>query len=102
MTANLQSFSEVMTEYEHQIRAKNLDKALHALTGKLNKSTMKPTILERLKKLTAELIELEEKEWNGIWARIIANFLSTSNLGRFSIIIGNPPMDRLEESARRL
>lgn len=29
--------------------------------------------------------------WNGIWARILANYLSTANLGRFDIIVGNPP-----------
>ena len=41
--------------------------------------------------MTQQLIDLEKDKWNGIWARIINNFLITAELGRFEIIIGNPP-----------
>ncbi len=44
-----------------------------------------------MKELSIELVELERKHWNGIWARIITNYLATANLGKFDIIVGNPP-----------
>lgn len=37
------------------------------------------------------LIELEKHDWNGIWARIIANRLCTSVLPKQDFILGNPP-----------
>lgn len=91
LVSNLQLFSQIMSEYERLIRAKDANRALRVLTSKLSTSARKPAVLARLKTLTIDLIELEKKEWNGIWARIITNFLSTSNLGKFEIIIGNPP-----------
>ena len=38
-----------------------------------------------------QIAELERREWNGIWARIVANFASTVAIGKFEHIIGNPP-----------
>lgn len=44
-----------------------------------------------LRELADQISELERRQWNGIWARIIANFASTVAIGRFDRIIGNPP-----------
>ena len=33
----------------------------------------------------------EKKHWDGIWARLIGNYLSTAVLGEFDIVVGNPP-----------
>ena len=41
--------------------------------------------------LTKHLIDLEKNNWDGIWARILGNYLATANLGKFDIIVGNPP-----------
>ena len=45
----------------------------------------------KIAQLSKSLVELEEKEWNGIWARILSNYLTTANMGKFDIIVGNPP-----------
>ena len=54
----------------------------HELTGE---------IIGVLKDLARNLVDFEKQEWNGIWARIITNFLTTANLGKFNLIVGNPP-----------
>ena len=41
--------------------------------------------------MAEQFVELERNEWNGIWARIVTNFLTTANLGKFDFIVGNPP-----------
>ncbi|WP_312135580.1 N-6 DNA methylase [Brevundimonas sp.] len=41
--------------------------------------------------LADQIIYLEKNHWNGIWARIIANFASTVAIGKFERVIGNPP-----------
>ncbi len=38
-----------------------------------------------------KLLELEEKSMNGIWARIIKNAFAPLFVGRFDLIVGNPP-----------
>lgn len=91
LTLNIQQFSEVMTRFEKMIKAKDNESALEILLEKLPEADKKPDVIQQLKELTNNLIELERKEWNGIWARIITNFIATANLDRFDIIIGNPP-----------
>ena len=38
---------------------------------------------EQLLTLAKKLVDLERRKWNGIWARILANFLTTANMGKF-------------------
>ena len=46
---------------------------------------------DRLTAIAHQIIDLEKNHWNGIWARIIANFSATVAIGKFHRIIGNPP-----------
>ena len=48
-------------------------------------------IKKEIYRLSSVLVDLEKRRWNGIWARILTNYLTTANLGKFDIIIGNPP-----------
>lgn len=41
--------------------------------------------------MSQELVTLEVNGWNGVWARIITNFLTTARLEEFDVIVGNPP-----------
>ena len=91
LTANPQKFSEVMTRYEQKIKSQEKSDALTIIVENLPKRDAKQDVLQELERLTDDLIYLEERKWNGIWARIITNFLTTANLNRFDIIIGNPP-----------
>lgn len=91
LTENPQKFSGVMTKYEKFIRKLDYKSALKLLMDNLNSNEHKSEVIKELERLTKQLWELEKKKWNGIWARIITNFLITANLDRFDIIIGNPP-----------
>jgi hypothetical protein len=91
LVKNTQKFSNIMNNYEKKIKKKDFDGGLKLLTDSLSQNEKKPLVLKELKNLTQQLIELEIGEWNGIWARIINNFLITAELGQFEIIIGNPP-----------
>ena len=91
LTTNIQKFSAIMTEYEKRIKKYDVEGGLKLLTDDLQDKECIPEVINELKRLTEQLVDLEKKKWNGIWARIITNFLITANLGRFDIIIGNPP-----------
>ena len=85
------SFSKAMTNVELYVKNEDIQSAYDGLLTLVNKSDATDLIKEKLLELATELVELERKGWNGIWARIISNFLTTANLGKFDIIVGNPP-----------
>ncbi|OCW62347.1 Eco57I restriction-modification methylase domain-containing protein [Limosilactobacillus reuteri] len=89
---NLKKFSKTMNEIELDIQSKNIDSVYKRLLQLVDYSeqqniTVKNTIYD----LASKFVEFEEKNWNGIWARIIANYLTTSQLGKFDLIVGNLP-----------
>lgn len=86
-----QPFSEAMYEMEGCIRNNEPKDALSSLLKVIPEAERTDVIKSRLKHLTDILIELEKQKWNRIWSRIIKNFLSTASLGKFDVIIGNPP-----------
>jgi len=91
MIADTQKFSHLMLNYEQLIKRRDFDGAFGLLIENLPERDKKTETINELKRLTTQLVELERKKWNGIWARIITNFLITANIGKFNIIIGNPP-----------
>lgn len=84
-------FSKTMTEIEGPIRALDVESVYKKLEALVNPSDLTDNIVQKMKQLSAGLVELERNHWNGIWARIITNYLTTANLGKFDIIVGNPP-----------
>ncbi|MCD4677124.1 MAG: SAM-dependent methyltransferase [Desulfobacula sp.] len=84
-------FSTTMTSIEDDIKNLDEDSISKKLIEIIPTNERIPSIIEKIKSLSAKFIELEQNDWNGIWARIITNFLTTANLGKFDIIVGNPP-----------
>ncbi len=84
-------FSKTMTEIEDDI--KNLDEknVIKKLLFLIPNNDRTKKIIEHIKELATRFVQLEKNGWNGIWARIITNFLTTANLGKFDLIASNPP-----------
>lgn len=84
-------FSKTTTSIEDDIH--NLDK--ESIAAKLKDLTpeneRKDEIIKNIEYLATQFVDLEKNDWNGIWARIVTNFLTTANLGKFDLIAGNPP-----------
>lgn len=91
MVTDTPAFVRLMQKYELTIRAKDKTSAVALLTESIPQSDRVIGVLDSIKAMTDDLIELEKNGWNGIWARILSNFLTTACLGRFTAIIGNPP-----------
>lgn len=91
MVQDSKLFSQTMTEIE--IYIKNLDetKVYSCLEKLVNKNDLTDNIKMQIHKLSSVLVDLERRNWDGIWARIITNYLTTANLGKFDVIVGNPP-----------
>ena len=84
-------FSKAMTNIELFIKSLDENGTYYCLAGLVNPEELTEAIKNELHKLSKVLVELERRKWNGIWARIITNYLTTANLGKFDVIVGNPP-----------
>jgi len=104
ITAKTQSFASLMLQYERAIKDQDEAGATDLLTEALPPFARTEPVHTAIAGLSANLLELERKGWNGIWARILTNFLTTACLGRFEVIVGNPPWidwKNLPETYRR-
>ncbi|EAC9603104.1 hypothetical protein KEB92_001472 [Listeria monocytogenes] len=91
ITANLKKFSKTMTSIEIDI--KNLDdsEVKEKLIKLIPKDELIDEVIENIESLAKKLVEMEKNNWNGIWARIITNYITTASIGKFDVIVGNPP-----------
>ena len=81
----------VVTEYEQLIGRGHSNRAANLLLENVPERDRTEAIRANIHSLSRQLVELEKRGWNGIWARILSNFLTTACLGQFSTIVGNPP-----------
>jgi len=66
------------------------DEAKEHLQELLNSLAI-PTAFNEVKDLYEKILELEKKNWNRIWCRVIKNHFLSVALRDFDVIIGNPP-----------
>ncbi len=91
MVRNPLEFSKAMTDIELFIKALDADGVFQRLKEIVDPRDLTEKVSLKIRELSEELVALEKNHWNGIWARIITNYLTTANLGKFDIIVGNPP-----------
>jgi N-6 DNA Methylase len=85
------AFVKLMHEFESAIRESSRSRAEAVILGRLGDEEKTQGIEEGVAEFCTRLIELHGDGWDGIWARIITNFLSTAALEPFDLIAGNPP-----------
>lgn len=91
MVKNQSLFSKTMTAIEVYVRSLDEQNIYISLEKLVDSNDLIEPIKEQIHLLASVLVDLERKNWDGIWARIITNYLTTANLGKFDIIVGNPP-----------
>lgn len=91
MVDNVSKLAQEMIVVETQVKNRNMDKVIEVFKSLVKEQDLTENTEKNIIKLAQNLIRLEEMNWNGIWARILANYLSTANLGSFDVIVGNPP-----------
>lgn len=91
LVVDIENFSIAMTEIEVAIQLQETEGVVEKLYQLLPTKEQNQTALTMIKDFANVLVDFERRKWNGIWARIIANYLTTACLGKFDIIVGNPP-----------
>lgn len=89
---NLKKFSRCMIDIELDIKLLSETNIYNRLMSLIpHELKNHPVVCEKLQDLADNFVKFERNNWNGIWARIITNYLTTSKLGKFDAIVGNPP-----------
>ncbi len=88
---DISKFAQDMILVENQVKNQNEEAVTQIFKELISEADLTPKICTKIVQLSRSLIGLEKKNWNGIWARILSNYLATANLGEFDIIVGNPP-----------
>lgn len=91
MAVDLLEFARTMFEFERYIKTSDYSEAKSYLLKKATAGNENEIICRRIGELADQIINLEKQQWNGIWARMIANFIATAEIGPFTNIVGNPP-----------
>lgn len=102
--SDLGAFTRAMAAVETYTSAKSVELIHEVLCALVDPVELIDPVDAKIRALAAGLVDLEDKDWNGIWPRIIADFLTTAALGDFDIIAGNPPWidwKNLPENYRR-
>lgn len=93
---NDKSFSETMFKLQTFVKAEKPKEIETRILNSVEPTERKNKVVARIKSLSEDLVTLQRNEWDGIWVRIMYNFLSTAKLGKFDLIIGNPPWVKWE------
>ena len=88
---NPSAFAQKMILVETQVKNQNEEAVTEILKSLVSEADLTEKTCYKIMELSKSLVELEKKDWNGIWARILANYLATANMGLFDVIVGNPP-----------
>jgi hypothetical protein len=91
MVENHDTFSQAIEQIELYIELGDTEGILNEFMSLIKDDEKTEFVITKLRELSENLVFLEKEHWNGIWARIIKNYLITAVIGDFDIIVGNPP-----------
>ena len=90
-------FGREMNRLQAIIKTDDNKVVYEALLNVLNKREAKShTIKNSIKKLSEQLTFLHKNNWDGIWIRIVTNFMLIARLEKSDFIVGNPPWVKWE------
>jgi hypothetical protein len=90
-------FTYLMDDIQSMVNADSEDSIMTILTGKLtDKERQSMMLLSYLQTMVHSLVHLHQNNWDGIWVRIITNFMMVAQMRRADMIVGNPPWVKWE------
>lgn len=89
-------FFFLMSQIQSIIKAEDHNLVYEKFIENIDKSELNDEIINQIKILSEQLITLHQKDWDGIWIRIVANFMLVARIKNIDIIVGNPPWIKWE------
>lgn len=90
------NFFYSMSQIQSSIKSEKSDFVFNKFRDFIGKENLNIKIEEAIKNLSNQLVELHKKNWDGIWIRIVANFMLVGRIRNVDLIVGNPPWVKWE------
>ncbi len=89
-------FLERMSLLQTIIKAEREDVVYAKLSDYINDDELNEAVCAKIRGLSNRLVELRRKKWDGIWLRIVTNYMLVARIRDMDIIVGNPPWVKWE------
>ena len=90
-------FMRTMNELQTCVKTNDDTVLFHVLVGQFSQEERQSEkLMTAVAELCKNLVFLHKNSWDGIWVRIVTNFMMIARLGEFDVIVGNPPWVKWE------
>ncbi len=94
---NEKRFGEEMNKLQTLVQIEDSSLLLNSINALLTEQERESRSLAgSLQQLANDLVLLHHRNWDGIWVRIVTNFMMIARLQEFDYIVGNPPWVKWE------
>ena len=90
------SFFYSMSQIQSYIKTEDSYLVFNKFINYIGQANINNDIEKAIYRLSEQLTELHKKNWDGIWIRIVANFMLVGRIKNIDLIIGNPPWVKWE------
>lgn len=91
-----QSFLEKMSILQTVIEAEDEDLVYKKLLSCIGDDEKNLSVLGCIRQLSERLVMLHKSRWDGIWLRIVTNYMLVARVNHIDMIVGNPPWVKWE------
>ncbi|QJP35399.1 hypothetical protein F0365_13825 [Nonlabens sp. Ci31] len=89
-------FFSLMNQIQAIIETEDSELVYNKFLQNFSTTDVNDEIKEYIKSLSEQLVRLHKNNWDGIWIRIVANFMLVARIKNIDIVIGNPPWIKWE------
>ena len=89
-------FLEKMNILQTIVRLENVTLVYEKFKECLCQEDRTEEILSNIYNLSQRLVELHQNKWDGIWLRIVTNYMLIARIKKIDMIVGNPPWVKWE------
>lgn len=90
------AFFERMYMLQTTIKAEDSELLSNQFINDIGIDNLNDSIKEMIVELSNHLVDLHKNEWDGIWIRIISNYMLVGRINKMDLILGNPPWVKWE------
>lgn len=90
------SFLEKMSILQTTVASEDVEVVYNKFVEGLNENERVDKVLKCIYELSERLVELHQNKWDGIWLRIVTNYMLVARIKDIDMIVGNPPWVKWE------
>lgn len=90
------AFFERMYMLQTTIKAEDSELLNNQFLNDIGEENLNDSIKRMILELSKNLVDLHKHEWDGIWIRIISNYMLVGRINKIDLILGNPPWVKWE------